>query len=146
MLRGQTHLQSTKIVSPSGYMRLLWRITVPSCGLHHCASATSEKISATSLDWHGVISLSATGTELKGRIPWWLAACGEMPGSRQALVFFNRNRSKKDLSFPRSLFGWLLEAIKSNFSLPIPQSICEASTKRSRCTFFTGVLHFLGGY
>lgn len=57
---------------------------------------------------------------------------------------FNRNRSKKDLSFPHSLFGWLLETIKSYFSLLLHAApkLSEASTNSSQCTCFKGELRF----
>lgn len=68
---------------------------MPSCGLHHFAAAAWDKISAPSLDWHNVISLSSIGITLKGRVPWQLGACGEMLGCRQALVFLIETGPKK---------------------------------------------------
>lgn len=64
-----------------------------------CKDPAFQRISAPSIDWHSVISLSGAGIELKGRNPWRLGAWGEMPGSQQALVFLIESGQKKICHF-----------------------------------------------
>lgn len=56
---------------------------------------------------------------------------------------FNRIWPEKDLSFPSALFGWLLEAIKNNFSPPLT---CNHNYPRHALTGLSapagGELHF----
>ena len=111
VLSGKLHPNSLKSLC-----FLSWGIAVPCCG----SQRASEEISAPTLDWHIVVSLSSSATELKGQIPWRLAACGETV-------------KKKDLSVPHSLFGCLLEANRTEVSLSMLPALKERNDLQMLC-------------